>query len=1252
MRPEQDPTVKLAATLHLVDKAPVNCLISQVSESGLCIKPDSSDGEAVNFKHLRKGDGAELHIDNPVAPDDARLLVHATVDKSSSQLVILTFNNPVNPAVRQLQNWFNPDKAHRQSPSTPLDLQLEEITRHKLQELLDSYLLELESQLVAMCDTASNEQQHSLMDALDLIRSNSDSIKKSTCDSILKKNQKFQHNTTQHDDQRHKPYTEMDEEDIALIDVDEFEDWLSMETIIRRATSKHQTAINCLEKRYGELLHRELGRDELPISIGNICNSLKSTFKQYNINPELMPLLYRVFDETVIHQIAGLYDGLNSTLKTHGILPDIETNILAQIGKTPQRQSPQGIPSLPVGSQAAPGEGLQAGTGSHNHPAIPSGFNLADTQQALYSAVQSILGLSRPEGNVQAVTDASQAVDPTELIRQLSSIQHNQSTVTSIANGSSISDVITEQTGKKISIEVSDIINLVSSLFTKISSYKQISDPIIKQLKRLEVPIAKTALLENDFFSSSEHPARQLINQMTDLSLNSEMPNQALEKKFETIIGNIIENYDEDSSVYQQALQSIASLSKQQSTVYTRNTARIAQTYEGRQKVTAARKIVRKEISLRLKPPQEPEVLVHFVKNGWRELLQLTYIKEGSDSSAWQQQLENLDQLIIWINKSDRDETGAIIQHDVNREMETDTFIALIEQQLNAALPGDYRHQNTIKTISDCLKGKIPIVMIDVSAEEIDDDNEDFQNPELNRWIQRARTFKVGDELSYIDDESDQRNIKLAWIGDDHQHFVFVNNRGQKVFDYKLIELANELSQGLYLTDEESEWPLVEKSLYSTVQQAYEQLAYKSSHDELTGLFNRKECDRILAKAITQAQHGNSTHYLIYCDIDKFSLANDLYGHVAGDQLLTEISKLIVAATPEETVIARMAGNEFVILLEDTDSESCHKTAENIRHSISDHDFEWQEHIFQLTASVGISSINEYTSNVVDLLRNVITASKSAKESGGNRICDVDQNATDISHRQVLLSWIDKLNDGLHSDHLALRAQKIVACDPDNTNSHYEILLGIKNEDGSLGPPMEFIETAEHYNRMQRVDRWVIENSFAWLQKQLKANKPLPHLSINLSANSINDEQLADFLIEKFRVYQIPSNHICFEITETATIANIATAADFIREIKKIGCKFSLDDFGSGNASYQYLKNLPVDFIKIDGEFVKDIHNNKNDYALVKSIKEIANLMGKWTIAEYAENDEIIAILKEIGVDYLQGYGIHMPTPLEEINLD
>lgn len=1267
MRPKPDTAVPLPATLHRVDKQAIGCLISQVSDTGVCIKPDPSAGSKnTEFKQLRKGELAELHIANPSVPTDSPLLIRATIDKAASQLVILAYTHPRDPAVRQLQNWFNPGKT---ASTGSLDVQLNEMTQQKLQELLDTYVLELESQLLTMADTAgSNDQQSKLLDALKIIRNNSDNIKQSTFKTILSKNEQFHSSKPLPGDQPSgQNYDEMDEEDIALIDLDEFEDWLSMETIIRRANSKYESSINCLEKRYSQLLHRELGRDELPISVSNICNSLKSTFKQYELNPDLMPVLYRIFDETVVGQMAGLYDGLNTTLKSHGILPDIESDIRAQLGSSKQTQPQAAMPGMPGTPGALPGatqmaSDVRLASSPQSPDAIPSGFNLADTQKALYGAVQNILNLSRADAGEQTAAGAGQAgLDSAQLIQQLSAIQHNENAVDSIASGTSISELVNQQSGSKISVEVSDIINLVSSLFSKIGNYKQISDSIIKQLKRLEVPIAKTALLENDFFSSSEHPARQLINQMTDLSLNSEMPNQALEHKFESIVDNIIENYDEDSSVYQQALDNIDSLSSQQSIIFNRNTRRIAQTYEGRQKVNRAKRIVAKEISSRLAPPQQPEVLVNFVNNGWREVLQLTYLKEGSDSDLWQQQLENLDQLISWVKDSERNEAGLLIQQDVNLEHETRTFVDLIEQQLNSALPGDYRHQNTINNIADCLGGNSPITMIAIGEEDLTDLNtdidEDFstgsiENPELHRWIKRAQSFNVGDEFSYLDDESDQRNIKLAWIGDDHQHFVFVNNRGQKVFDFNLIDLTNELSKGLYLTEEKSEWPLVEKSLYSTVQQAYEQLAYKSTHDELTGLLNRKECDKLLSRVISKAQLGDTTGYLIYSDIDKFSLANDLYGHLAGDQLLTDLSKLIIAAVPEGTATGRMAGNEFLIILEDSDTETCHRIAENIRQAIAGYEFRWQEHTIQLTTSMGISIINEFTEDVVDLLRDTISASRAAKVAGGNRIRDVDHETADISRRQALLGWIDKLNDHLNSDHLGLRAQKIVASDPDISSTHFEILLGIKNEEGVLIPPGDFIEAAEYYNRMQQVDRWVIEQSFAWLNQQKKLGKTLPHISINLSANSINDEQLAEFLFEQFKIYQIPSDHICFEVTETATIANIATAADFIREIKKMGCKFSLDDFGSGNASYQYLRNLPVDFIKIDGAFIKDIHTSKDDYALVKSMREIAHLMGKWTIAEFVENDEIIGILREIGVDFLQGYAIHKPTPITEIELD
>ncbi len=1259
MRPEQKQKIKQAATLHLVGKDSINCLIIKISDRTLSIQPDNhSAADSQPFKQLRKGDLAELHIDNPVSQDHSSLIIRSTIDIVSSARIVLVYNNPDEHSVRQLLNWFSDSPL---SSNSPLTLQLKQLSSQKLQEFLDNYLLELEQQLLKLADNAnSNEQQHSVMAALTQIHQHSGSIKENIANTVNDKVEALQpENSTLHSAPDPEPTpvnnSETTEDSMELIDLGEFEDWLSLETIIRRTDDQHHTAIKCLEKRYSHMLKREIKRDDLPFSVRNLCNALKTALKQYDITPELMPLLYRIFDETVIQEMSGTYDELNSRLKHHGILPNIEADILSQAAE--RRSAPShNNPGHNNPDHNSPDHTDTMGTVEQLHPVSHSEAGLnpvsAQNQQALYSTVQSILQLARANTTAPAInTGSTELIHATELIEQLSSIQHDPSAVASIGAGSSLGDIVCQQSGKNVSANASEVLNLVSSFFNQIDSYQQLSVSIIQQLKRLQVPLAKTALLDEAFLSNGEHPARQLINQLTDLSLNSEMPNPALENKFENIIDNIIDNYDQDASVYQQGLASLDSIAKQQSAVFTRNTQRINQTYEGRQRLKQSQDLVEKEIIARLPPPQQADIIVNFIDNGWRELLQFTYLKDGPESKNWQQQLNTLDQLSQWINNSEKDPQGLLIQQDVNRELETDSFLDLLEQQLNTTLPGDYRHEKTVASIRNCLEGSTPVKLIDVSYETRSDGSTESTSPELNRWFKRARSVVVGDEFSYLDDESEQRNIKLAWVGDNHQHFVFVNNRGQKVLDFNLLEFCNELAQGLSPTEEKSEWPLVEKSLYSTVQQAYEQLAFKSSHDELTGLINRKECDRLLGAAISDAKQNKHCHYLLYLDIDKFALSNDLYGHVAGDQFIADISQLIVAAVPEQATVARMAGNEFVILLENHPPADAHQLADAIRQSIEQHKFKWEKHSLQLTTSIGTIAINENTEDVINLLRNVISSCKSAKDAGGNRCLEFSQSDADSTRRETLLSWIDKLNDQTSSDHLYLRAQKIVAAQPKYRSAHYEILLGVKNPDGSISPPVEFIEAAEHYNQMQRVDRWVIENTFIWLQQQRQAGHTLPHVSINLSANSINDDHLADFLIQQMQCYAIPSNHICFEITETATIANIATAADFIREIKQLGCQFSLDDFGSGNASYQYLKHLPVDYIKIDGSFVQDIHNNKDDYAMVKSIQQIASLMEKKTIAEYAENDQIITILKEIGVDFLQGYGIAKPVPLEEIDL-
>jgi len=297
---------------------------------------------------------------------------------------------------------------------------------------------------------------------------------------------------------------------------------------------------------------------------------------------------------------------------------------------------------------------------------------------------------------------------------------------------------------------------------------------------------------------------------------------------------------------------------------------------------------------------------------------------------------------------------------------------------------------------------------------------------------------------------------------------------------------------------------------------------------------------------------------------------------------------------------------------------------------------------------MGLMEITNECDLVSNLFKHSESACVAAKSAGRDRVHIYKPDDEELVSRQNVMEWVAKVHRALDENRLRLRAQRIEPIVPlGETEStlrlHYEVLLCVEDEDGNQIPPVEFINAAEKYNRMQIVDRWVINTVFRWMQKNPAKLESFGGFSINLSGDSLNDERLMKFIFEEFRNFEIPRNKICFEVTETVAITNIADAADFIEEMKNIGCEFSLDDFGSGMSSYTYLKNLPVDYIKIDGAFVKGIATDANDFSMVKSITEMGHLMGKKVVAEFVENEAILEKLREIGVDYAQGYGIEKP---------
>ncbi len=427
-------------------------------------------------------------------------------------------------------------------------------------------------------------------------------------------------------------------------------------------------------------------------------------------------------------------------------------------------------------------------------------------------------------------------------------------------------------------------------------------------------------------------------------------------------------------------------------------------------------------------------------------------------------------------------------------------------------------------------------------------------------------------------------------------------------------------------------------------------LSYQASHDALTGLINRREFEVRLKQTIRNAQSENTTHSVCFLDLDKFKIINDTSGHAAGDEFLKQISKTIQSLLRHTDVLARLGGDEFAIILDSCSISQAKNIGNQIIRKIHDTRFIWGNNSFETGASIGIVPINQFTVSVSEVMSSVDAACYEAKDKGRNRIQVFEPDDAEFVKHKMQTSWIQKINDAIKHDRFELYYQELVNINPRHpTPKTVEILIRL-NDNGKIIPPDSFIPTAERYNLMPLIDNWVIEKTFAFMLAYNEIHQHDIRVAINLSGQSLSEDTVLNLLSRELRKNrQLKKELICFEITETSAIANMSKAIDFITYIKQMGCRFSLDDFGSGLSSFSYLKNMPVDNLKIDGAFIRDIHNDPVNRVFVESIHNISRIMGIKTTAEYVENADILECIKEIGIDYAQGYYFSKPEPVDTL---
>lgn len=424
-------------------------------------------------------------------------------------------------------------------------------------------------------------------------------------------------------------------------------------------------------------------------------------------------------------------------------------------------------------------------------------------------------------------------------------------------------------------------------------------------------------------------------------------------------------------------------------------------------------------------------------------------------------------------------------------------------------------------------------------------------------------------------------------------------------------------------------------------------ITFQTSHDPLTGLINRREFEKRLASITGADVPGGRRHALCYLDLDHLDMVNDTCGHRAGDAVLRQVSARLQTLVRGTDVLARIGGDQFTALLTDCSLDNAATVGENLRDAVRRLRFPWEDHVFEISTSVGVAAIDATTPHFSDALSAAHAACLVAREDGGDRVRVFQPADLEHGHHHHLARWMQKVREAVESSRFQLLVQDIVPVDTsEHAERHGELLVRMLDEHGGLVAPHTFLSAAERYNLMPAVDRWVIQHTFDALGNGADALAAMDVCAINLSGQSLSDPDLLGYVVELLDSARFPAGRLCFEITETAVVENFEAARAFIAALKQRGCRFALDDFGSGMSSYSYLKHLPVDYLKIDGSFVRGMLEDPIDRAVVESINQIGHDLEMKTIAEFVENGEIMTALAELGVDYAQGSAVGEPRPV------
>ena len=1159
-------------------------------------------------------------------------------------------------------------------------------------EVLHEYLNGVDELLLKEADRQKNDAaQHQFFDVMAHFKRHRKNLASVVIGKITSNAQDIIHD-------RYRPpsnavNTNSGDQSLSLVDKGDFEEWLIVRVVVSKAELQLRDSLIELQLRLDAAFSKDDSKRLLnPYSPALVTQAFHASIHSFRMTATVERLVLKLFQEMVLNNLSRLYKNLNGVFIKNGVLPDLDvTRYLAAEALKKHRDSQPASVSPPPVTLPAEAKSEPGTPGKASVPPLEAGVNSGAVQQVVssqlqaapgavasgsfqalqeglararnaYSAASRLMKLKRNlgEGETENVRHVQpvEAVDPVvtqQTIRTLNTVQQQLlDDDISLSEPGSLArymSQLSEVEGIVLSAQERESADMVENLFSNIVDHQRIVPDLKPELRKLEVPILKVLLQDPRLFSSEYHPARQFVNYVALLSDKESVNIQANRPTILDSIRVVLTSPLEGNEAFIEGLSRLDKVVEREKKIIERNLARVTEACEGQQRIQLANNRVERELADRLVDKQIPSAINDLISYGWKDLMRLCYLREGVESRAWEMTLVVVDQLIYRLVPSEYDESKLLFKAEELQK--------LIDKGLSKVPDSKGRNAEIVERIGQLLlhgmAANTEMVTYQPVVRQIPGvipaaDGSEPEDKTLLRWISRARKLKEGQWLEFDATSSTSHLYQIAWIAEQHSRFVFVNHHGMKVNDLALEEVALKLKTGEIVVLSDAVLPAVENGLDSLVQKIYDQLAFESAHDQLTGMKTRKEFERCLAQCVARSKQYDRAYVLIYLDVMQFKVINNTCGYEAGDNLLREIGNRFRSVVTKEMQIGRIGGNEFGILAPVDSDQHAFQVATELKTAVEEKRFVVSEQSFVVEAMVSMLVFGSKNDQVLELLRSTESAVAIAKKSGHKGIQVVSPGDTRIEERDEVMGWVARINRALDLNTLKLRCQKIAPVDEaSETKPHYEVLLTVVDDKGVHLPPADFIRAAEEYSRMAAVDRWVINTVLNWMTENKAILSSIGGFSINLSGHSMNDDSFLDFMFENLVRYGVPRDKLIFEVTETTAVANLEDAADFINEMRGIGCRFSLDDFGAGQSSYAYLKRLPVDFIKIDGAFVKNIAADDVDYALVKSITEMGHFLNKKIIAEYVSDYEIMEVVKDIGVDYVQGYYLGMPVFIEEL---